>query len=51
VPPRVAHRLAAPQLAHDAQELAGPLVPLLLAEVVTEPLLLDVITAGHHVQQ
>jgi hypothetical protein len=43
--------IPAPQLADDVQELARPAVPLPLAEMVAEPLLLDVVPAGHHVEQ
>ena len=51
VPASERDRLAAPQLPDDVQELPGPLVPGLLAEVVAEPLLLHVVAAGDHVQQ
>ena len=37
--------------AKDRKELGGALVPLVMAEVVTEPRLLDRVPAGHDVQQ
>jgi hypothetical protein len=40
-----------PHTAKDSKKLSGPKVALVVAEVVTEPRLLDRVPAGHDVQQ